>query len=57
MTPRTEVVIPLELFQGIAGYLIPRMSDDSAQMLYNGLVVAFAKQQDAATAETPADDV
>lgn len=42
-----DVTIPIGLFQSIAGYLIPRMSDPQAQGIYNGLVVAFAKQQEA----------
>ncbi len=50
-----SVTIPVELFQSIAGYLIPRMSDPQAQGIYNGLVVAFAKQQDAADPDAEAD--
>jgi len=46
------VTIPRDLFESIAGYLIPRMADPMAQGLYNGMVVAFASQQ--ANAEEPA---
>ena len=47
-----DVSIPLELFQSVAGYMLPRAAyDPQAQAIYNGLVVAFAKGQEAGSGE------